>query len=86
MDSRHAESTTHSDSLFARPKNRMRLVMPPALGMILAYPIWTLYEAILPLGIGPGVISGAMMGFVLYDMIHCKSSLESLFFRLKYPF
>jgi hypothetical protein len=59
----------------------MRLVMPPALGMILAYPIWTLYEAILPLGIGPGVISGAMMGFVLYDMIHCKST--SFFFRFE---
>jgi 4-hydroxysphinganine ceramide fatty acyl 2-hydroxylase len=45
--------------------------MPPALGFALAYPIWTGLTFLLPHGIGQGVVSGAMTGFVLYDLMHC---------------
>jgi hypothetical protein len=50
----------------------MRLVMPPALGMILSIPIWTLYSLLLPTGFGDAVVAGSYLGFVLYDLIHCK--------------
>ncbi|KAJ3367791.1 fatty acid alpha-hydroxylase [Kappamyces sp. JEL0680] len=52
------------------PMDRLRLVMPPALGFALAYPIWSLYVFLFPNGVGQGLISGAMTGFVMYDMMH----------------
>ncbi|KAI8922696.1 hypothetical protein BC831DRAFT_404689 [Entophlyctis helioformis] len=52
------------------PMDKMRLVMPPALGFTLAYPIWSAYVAYLPLGIGHAVSAGSMTGFVLYDLMH----------------
>ncbi|KAL2920291.1 fatty acid alpha-hydroxylase [Polyrhizophydium stewartii] len=52
------------------PMDRMRLVMPPALGFTLAYPIWSLYVYSFPNGIGQAMTSGSMLGFVLYDMVH----------------
>ena len=52
--------------------------MPPALGFTLAYPIWCMYVYTFPNGIGQGLISGAMAGFVMYDMMHCKYQITSL--------
>jgi 4-hydroxysphinganine ceramide fatty acyl 2-hydroxylase len=46
--------------------------MPPALGFALAYPIWCALDLVFPNGIGQGIVSGSMTGFVLYDMMHCK--------------
>ncbi len=51
---------------------RLRLVMPPALGFSLAYPIWSFYVFMFPNGVGQGLCAGAMAGFVTYDMMHCK--------------
>ncbi|KAH6572527.1 hypothetical protein BASA50_004441 [Batrachochytrium salamandrivorans] len=52
------------------PMDKMRLVMPPVLGFVLAYPIWCLYVVTLPGGYGQAMVSGSMVGFVLYDLIH----------------
>ncbi|KAJ3276547.1 fatty acid alpha-hydroxylase [Terramyces sp. JEL0728] len=52
------------------PMDRLRLVMPPALGFTLAYPFWTMFTTFLPYGLGQGVAAGAMSGFVMYDMCH----------------
>ena len=54
------------------PMDRLRLVMPPALGFTLAYPIWSLYVASFPAGVGQAMTAGSMLGFVLYDLTHCK--------------
>ena len=51
--------------------HRMRLVMPPALGVILSWPIWTAHLLVLPAGYGDAIISGSFVGFVTYDLIHC---------------
>ncbi|KAH9265689.1 hypothetical protein BASA83_010977 [Batrachochytrium salamandrivorans] len=42
----------------------------PVLGFVLAYPIWCLYVVTLPGGYGQAMVSGSMVGFVLYDLIH----------------
>ncbi|KAJ3315445.1 fatty acid alpha-hydroxylase [Boothiomyces sp. JEL0838] len=52
------------------PMDRLRLVMPPALGFTLAYPFWTMFTTFLPYALGQGVAAGAMSGFVMYDMCH----------------
>ncbi|OAJ39386.1 hypothetical protein BDV3_005221 [Batrachochytrium dendrobatidis] len=52
------------------PMDRWRLVMPPALGFALAYPIWWLYVLSFPGGFGQGMMSGSLIGFVIYDLIH----------------
>ncbi|KAI8906415.1 hypothetical protein EDD86DRAFT_210668 [Gorgonomyces haynaldii] len=52
------------------PMDKMRLVMPPALGFTLAYPIWMLYCFLAPNGHGQAAIAGSMLGFVLYDLTH----------------
>lgn len=57
----------------------MRLVMPPALGFSLAYPIWSLFVYAFPAGVGQGMIAGTFTGFVVYDMMHCI-----IFFNLDY--
>ncbi|KAI9202811.1 uncharacterized protein BJ171DRAFT_512113 [Polychytrium aggregatum] len=52
------------------PMDRLRLVMPPALGLALSLPIWYLYHVVLTPYIGAGAIAGSYTGFVLYDMMH----------------
>jgi 4-hydroxysphinganine ceramide fatty acyl 2-hydroxylase len=48
----------------------MRLVLPPALGAILSFPIWGFCHLIAPQGMGEAFISGAYLGLIMYDMVH----------------
>ncbi|KAI9339347.1 hypothetical protein BDR26DRAFT_1007882 [Obelidium mucronatum] len=49
---------------------RLRLVMPPALGLTLSLPVYKAVLAIFPTGINHLVIAGAYCGFMMYDMVH----------------
>ena len=51
---------------------RLRLVMPPALGLILATPFIYLGLSVFPYGISHGIIGGVLFGFMMYDQLHCK--------------
>ncbi|KAJ1547441.1 fatty acid alpha-hydroxylase [Cladochytrium tenue] len=52
------------------PMDRMRLVMPPALGLTLASPfVWVFLNCFTPPA-GYGVMAGAFFGFQSYDLIH----------------
>ncbi|KAF9923774.1 fatty acid alpha-hydroxylase [Linnemannia zychae] len=52
------------------PMDRMRLVMPPALAVALATPLFKLAHSIFPPPQAYAVMSGAFLGYVLYDMTH----------------
>ncbi|KAJ2989615.1 fatty acid alpha-hydroxylase, partial [Globomyces sp. JEL0801] len=52
------------------PMDQMRLVLPPALGFVLVYPIWATFHFLMPNGIGQGITAGGLIGFVAYDMTH----------------
>ena len=54
------------------PMDGMRLVMPPALGVILSTPIITFIQMVLPHGVSDGLVSGALLGFISYDLFHCN--------------
>ncbi|KAF9971231.1 fatty acid alpha-hydroxylase [Actinomortierella ambigua] len=52
------------------PMDRLRLVMPPALGVTLATPLNYLGHALFPEHIAYAVMGGAFLGYVLYDLTH----------------
>ncbi|KAJ1923226.1 fatty acid alpha-hydroxylase [Tieghemiomyces parasiticus] len=52
------------------PMDRMRLVMPPVLGLTLAYPLVKLGHLAFPAGIAHAVIAGTMTGYIMYDLTH----------------
>ncbi|ORX99913.1 oxidoreductase [Basidiobolus meristosporus CBS 931.73] len=52
------------------PMDRLRLVMPPALSFTLATPLVRLAYALFNSGTAEGVISGALFGYMCYDLIH----------------
>ncbi|KAJ3031813.1 UNVERIFIED_CONTAM: fatty acid alpha-hydroxylase [Siphonaria sp. JEL0065] len=52
------------------PMDKMRLVMPPALGLTLSLPVYHTVLSVFPVGINHIVIAGAYCGFMLYDMVH----------------
>ncbi|KAJ3292508.1 fatty acid alpha-hydroxylase [Rhizoclosmatium sp. JEL0117] len=52
------------------PMDKMRLVMPPALGLTLSLPIYKAVLFFFPPGINHVVIAGAYCGFMGYDLIH----------------
>ncbi|KAJ3213909.1 hypothetical protein HDU67_002315 [Dinochytrium kinnereticum] len=52
------------------PMDRMRLVMPPALGLTLSIPFYLLVTSIFPMECGYATIGGAYFGFMAYDLIH----------------
>ncbi|KAF9167535.1 fatty acid alpha-hydroxylase [Actinomortierella ambigua] len=52
------------------PMDRLRLVMPPALGVTLAIPLNYLGHTLFPTHIAFAVMSGAFLGYVLYDLTH----------------
>ncbi|KAJ1978709.1 fatty acid alpha-hydroxylase [Dimargaris verticillata] len=52
------------------PMDRYRLVMPPALGLTLAYPLFKLGHAAFPAGMSHAVIAGTILGYVAYDLTH----------------
>ncbi|KAK5814929.1 hypothetical protein F5H01DRAFT_344544 [Linnemannia elongata] len=52
------------------PMDRLRLVMPPALAVALAIPLFKLGHSIFAAPQAYAVMSGAFMGYVLYDMTH----------------
>ncbi|KAJ3404713.1 hypothetical protein CcCBS67573_g03729 [Chytriomyces confervae] len=52
------------------PMDKMRLVMPPALGLVLSIPVYKVVIALFPVGSGNIVAGGAYCGFMLYDLIH----------------
>ncbi|KAI9244096.1 hypothetical protein BY458DRAFT_529974 [Sporodiniella umbellata] len=52
------------------PMDRLRLVVPPALFIVLAYPFICLAHTIFPPSIAYGIVSGSIFGYVCYDMTH----------------
>ncbi|KAG0041329.1 fatty acid alpha-hydroxylase, partial [Gryganskiella cystojenkinii] len=52
------------------PMDRLRLVMPPALAVALALPLNALGHSIFADNRAYAVMSGAFMGYVLYDLTH----------------
>ncbi|KAI8371309.1 hypothetical protein EDC96DRAFT_439661 [Choanephora cucurbitarum] len=52
------------------PMDRLRLVVPPALLILLAYPWITLAHILFPSMIAYGVVAGSMFGYVCYDLTH----------------
>ncbi|KAJ3045994.1 fatty acid alpha-hydroxylase [Rhizophlyctis rosea] len=53
------------------PMDKMRLVMPPALSITLAIPIYSLYAAFLPtFAVCAPLAAGTITGYVGYDLMH----------------
>ncbi|GJE86566.1 fatty acid hydroxylase [Phanerochaete sordida] len=52
------------------PMDRLRLVMPPAMFAALSYPFTRLAHALFPAAVANGVIAGAYVFYVLYDVMH----------------
>ncbi|KAI9483286.1 MAG: hypothetical protein EXX96DRAFT_557575 [Benjaminiella poitrasii] len=52
------------------PMDRLRLVMPPTLGIMIAYPLISLGYLLFPSLIAHGVIAGGVFGYILYDCTH----------------
>ncbi|ORE12085.1 Inositolphosphorylceramide-B hydroxylase [Rhizopus microsporus var. microsporus] len=52
------------------PMDRARLVVPPALLVVLAYPWITLAHILFPSSAAFAIVAGGMFGYVCYDMTH----------------
>jgi len=52
------------------PMDRLRLVMPPTLFLVLETPFTNLAHVIFPKAMANGIISGAFTFYILYDMMH----------------
>ena len=52
------------------PMDRLRLVMPPTLFLILEAPFTNLAHSIFPKAIANGIIAGAFTFYILYDCMH----------------
>ena len=52
------------------PMDRLRLVMPPTLFIMLETPFTNLAHAIFPKAVANGIISGAFAFYILYDCMH----------------
>lgn len=52
------------------PMDRLRLVMPPLLFLVLSYPFTQLAHALFPAAMANGVIAGAYTFYILYDCMH----------------
>lgn len=53
------------------PMDKLRLVMPPALFAVLAYPFWHLAHFVFrEWHVSTAIFSGAIFGYVLYDLTH----------------
>lgn len=52
------------------PMDQLRLVLPPALLVILATPIWMAMHAVLPLGLARCIMGGIFIGYISYDCMH----------------
>ncbi|KAI8978604.1 hypothetical protein BDB01DRAFT_799388 [Pilobolus umbonatus] len=52
------------------PMDRLRLVMPPALTIILSVPVFSLGHALFYPALAHAFIGGVFFGYICYDMIH----------------
>ncbi|KAK4515526.1 uncharacterized protein ATC70_010476 [Mucor velutinosus] len=52
------------------PMDRLRLVVPPTLFVVLAYPWISLAHMLFPPMTAYGVVAGGMFGYICYDMTH----------------
>ncbi|KAK9458071.1 hypothetical protein V1511DRAFT_454969 [Dipodascopsis uninucleata] len=52
------------------PMDKLRLVMPPALFIILATPFYRLAHLLFPYHIGMAIFCGGIFGYICYDMTH----------------
>ncbi|ORZ24502.1 hypothetical protein BCR42DRAFT_446440 [Absidia repens] len=52
------------------PMDKLRLVMPPTLGIALAYPLINLGHFLFPPVMAYAVIAGGVVGYVMYDCTH----------------
>jgi 4-hydroxysphinganine ceramide fatty acyl 2-hydroxylase len=52
------------------PMDKLRLVMPPTLAVILAYPLVSLGHFLFPPMMAHAVVAGGFFGYVLYDCTH----------------
>ncbi|KAF9992914.1 fatty acid alpha-hydroxylase, partial [Entomortierella chlamydospora] len=52
------------------PMDRLRLVMPPLLAVVIAYPVDRLVRSVIAEPQGYAMLAGAYFGYILYDMTH----------------
>lgn len=52
------------------PMDRMRLVMPPTLFIVLCYPFYKLIFGIFPFYVACAGFSGGFLGYIMYDVTH----------------
>lgn len=52
------------------PMDKYRLVMPPTLFVVLAYPFYRLVFAVLPYYIACSAFAGGTLGYIMYDVTH----------------
>jgi sterol desaturase/sphingolipid hydroxylase (fatty acid hydroxylase superfamily) len=65
-----------------KTNNSLRLVMPPTLFIVLAYPWYKLAHMIFPYYIALAVYSGGIAGYISYDMTHYFLHHRKYFFLL----
>lgn len=68
------------------PMDRLRLVMPPTLFVVLALPFWKLAITLFPHYTAMGIFSGGILGYVIYDLTHYflhHKNLPSFYKELK---
>jgi 4-hydroxysphinganine ceramide fatty acyl 2-hydroxylase len=66
----HYLPTDRYFSVLSRANNSLRLVMPPALFLVLTYPWYKLAHLILPYYYAMAIFSGAVFGYITYDLTH----------------
>lgn len=54
----------------AFPMDSLRLVFPPALGVILCVIFKSIYNSFLPQGIADAFMAGKILGYIYYDLFH----------------
>lgn len=54
----------------AFPMDSLRLVFPPALGVILCVIFKSIYNSLLPLGLANAFMAGKILGYIYYDLFH----------------
>lgn len=68
------------------PMDRMRLVMPPTLMVVIAFPIYKIVFGILPFYIACAGWAGGFLGYIMYDLTHYAlhhSQLPAYLMKLK---
>lgn len=66
----HYLPTDRQVCVMVKAHRRLRLVMPPALFLVLAYPWYRLAHILFPYHLALAIYSGGIAGYISYDMTH----------------